>query len=195
VYDRQADVITSMSVDDAGNMGNDTSTWPSMTPDGRYLAYATDATDIVPDDLNGTRDIVPYDRLSGAANRLSLGNSGAEADGDSSHPSISDDGTLVAYESNASNLFPGDSNRATDIFLRDTTLNPPPTPRCIVPGVVGQRLATARKRIARASCRVGRVRRAHVRSKRQVGRVIAQSPKPGTRRAAGTRVNLVVGRL
>jgi len=110
IYDRQADVIASMSVDDAGNMGNDTSTWPSMTPDGRYVAYATDATDIVPDDLNGTRDIVLYDRLSGAANRLSLGNSGAEADGDGSHPSISDDSTLVAYESNASNLVPGDSN-------------------------------------------------------------------------------------
>jgi Tol biopolymer transport system component len=194
VYDRQADVIASASVDDAGNMGDDTSTWPSMTPDGRYVAYATDATDIVPGDLNGARDIVLYDRLSGAANRLSLGNSGAEADSDSSHPSISDDGTLVAYESNASNLVPGDSNRATDIFLRDTTLNPPPVPRCVVPPVVGQRLAAARKRIARANCRVGRVRKAHVRSKRQVGRVIAQSPKPGTRRAAGTRVSLVVGR-
>jgi Tol biopolymer transport system component len=178
VYDRQADVIASASVDDAGNMGDDTSTWPSMTPDGRYVAYATDATDIVPGDLNGARDIVLYDRLSGAANRLSLGNSGAEADGDSSHPSISDDGTLVAYESNASNLVPGDSNRATDIFLRDTTLNPPPVPRCVVPRVVGQRLAAARKRIARANCRVGRsVRPMWGRSGRSDER-IAQSPKP-----------------
>ena len=70
---------------------------------------------------------------------------------------------------------------------------PPPQPpqRCVVPRVVGLRLGTARKRIRRAHCRVGRVRRAY---SRRVGRVLAQSPRAGARRPAGTRVNLLVGR-
>ena len=67
-----------------------------------------------------------------------------------------------------------------------------PTPRCRVPRVVGLRLATARTRIRRANCRVGRVRLQH--STRARGRVVAQSPRPGARRARGTRVHLTVSR-
>jgi len=83
----------------------------------------------------------------------------------------------------------------TDVFLNDPSAAAPPPPvptvHCKVPRVIGLRLATARKRIGRAHCRVGRVRRA--RSGR-VGRVLSQSPKAGTVRARGTRVKLVVGR-
>ena len=196
VYDRQADVLQPVSADDAGNLGNDTSLGASMSSDGRYVAFSTVATDLVPGDQNGASDIVLYDRQSGSATRLSVTNSGDEANADSLHPSISADGTLVAYESDATNLVSGDTNRRTDIFLRDTTANPPPPPppaRCAVPRVIGLRLAAARKRIARARCAVGRVRRARV-SRRRVGRVISQSPRAGTRRAAGAKVNLVVGR-
>ena len=64
--------------------------------------------------------------------------------------------------------------------------------RCRVPRVVGLRLGTARTRIRRASCRVGRVRQR--RSTRARGRVVAQSPRPGVRRVRGTRVHLVVSR-
>jgi glucose/arabinose dehydrogenase len=67
-----------------------------------------------------------------------------------------------------------------------------PTPRCRVPRVVGLRLATARTRIRRANCRVGRVRQQ--RSSRARGRVVAQSPRPGARRVRGTRVHLTVSR-
>jgi Tol biopolymer transport system component len=194
VYDRRADVVTPASVDDSGNMGNDTSQGPSMSSDGRYVAYYADATDLVPGDQNGASDVILYDRQSGGATRLSVGNSGEEADGDSTRPSISADGKLVAYQSEATNLVPGDTNGFTDIFVRDTTANPPPPPECVVPRMNGLRLAAARKRITRAKCRVGRVRRVHVRSRRRVGRVIAQSPRAGTHRPAGARVNLAVGR-
>jgi beta-lactam-binding protein with PASTA domain len=71
----------------------------------------------------------------------------------------------------------------------------PPTTKkavCKVPSVVGRKLATARRLIARSRCRVGRVRRA--RSARARGRVLAQSPKAGVRRARGARVNLLVSR-
>jgi glucose/arabinose dehydrogenase len=67
-----------------------------------------------------------------------------------------------------------------------------PVIRCRVPRVVGLRLATARTRIRRAHCRVGRVRRQ--RSSRARGRVVAQTPRPGARRARGTLVHLTVSR-
>jgi glucose/arabinose dehydrogenase len=67
-----------------------------------------------------------------------------------------------------------------------------PVVRCRVPRVVGLRLATARSRIRRAHCRVGRVRQQ--RSSRARGRVVAQSPRPGARRARGSRVHLTVSR-
>jgi peptide/nickel transport system substrate-binding protein len=69
---------------------------------------------------------------------------------------------------------------------------PPPRVRCVVPRVVGQRLAAARARIRRAHCTVGRVRSA--RSSRRRGRVVSQRPRPGTRLPRGGRVNLVVSR-
>jgi PASTA domain/Copper binding proteins, plastocyanin/azurin family len=69
---------------------------------------------------------------------------------------------------------------------------PPPPPKCKVPRVVGKKLATARRMITRARCRVGRVRRAKSRKPR--GRVVKQTPRWGVSRARGTRVNLVVSR-
>jgi beta-lactam-binding protein with PASTA domain len=63
--------------------------------------------------------------------------------------------------------------------------------RCVVPRVIGMTLARARSRIRARHCRVGRVRRVH---STRVGRVIKQTPRPGTVRARGTKVNLVVGR-
>ena len=72
---------------------------------------------------------------------------------------------------------------------------PPPAPpvKCIVPRVIGMRLAVARKRIARAHCGVGRVRRARA-AARRAGKVIRQSPKAGAVRTRGAKVSLVVGR-
>jgi len=69
---------------------------------------------------------------------------------------------------------------------------PPPPVQCRVPRVVHKRLATARSRIKRAHCSVGRIRR--VRRPRLRGLVVSQSPRPGTRLARDARVNLVVGR-
>jgi hypothetical protein len=68
---------------------------------------------------------------------------------------------------------------------------PPPRIRCAVPRVIGFTLRKARTRIRARHCSVGRIRRAR---SRRVGRVIAQSPRPGRRLARGSRVNLVVGR-
>ena len=70
---------------------------------------------------------------------------------------------------------------------------PPPPTRCHIPRAVGLRLAFAKRRIRRAHCSVGRVRRTHSKPRRR-GRVISQSPRPGSLRRAGYPVRLVVGR-
>jgi Tol biopolymer transport system component len=73
---------------------------------------------------------------------------------------------------------------------------PPPVPprrSCVVPRVIGLRLATARRKVQHAHCRVGHVYRAHSRRSR-VGRVIRQSPSPGAVRSTGWRVSVVIGR-
>lgn len=106
----------------------------------------------------------------------------------------------VSFACGGTSLVPG---LAVD-YVWDGELAPPPPPRpplppppappaqCVVPRVVGQKLQRARKRIRARHCRVGRIRRA--RSARARGRVLRQRPKPGARRARGTRVHLVVSR-
>jgi len=195
VKDRQTDVLTRESVDDAGGQGDGASRRPSMSADGRYVAFYSDATNLVPGDTNGAADVLVHDRRSGATKRISVSGAGTEGNGDSIRPAISADGRLVVFESDASNLVAGDSNHFTDIFLNDPNATPPPPPappvRCLVPRVIGLRLATARKRIGRANCLVGRVRRAR---SRKVGKVLSQSPRAGSSWPRATKVNLVVGR-
>ena len=121
---------------------------------------------------------------------------GGEANGDSERPALSGSGRLVIFESDASNLVAGDTNQFTDVFVHDPGVNPPPPAppvRCVVPRVIGKRLAVARTRIRRANCSVGAVRRARAARKR-AGKVLSQSPRPGSVRARGSKVKLVVGR-
>lgn len=110
--------------------------------------------------------------------------------------------TYLAGSTNSPNFpttggaFDTTANGEYDTFVTKLdTRQPPPPPqpvrRCVVPRVIGLRLAKARARIRRSNCRVGRVRRAR---SRRVGRVVKQSPRAGSRRARGARVNLVVGR-
>jgi hypothetical protein len=110
---------------------------------------------------------------------------------------MSADGRLAVFESDATNLVPGDTNGFTDVFLNDPQGTPPPPPpppvQCKVPRVIGMRLALARKKIGRANCTVGRVRRVRA-APRRAGKVIGQSPKAGAVRTRGTKVALTVGR-
>ena len=195
VKDRQTGILTRVSVNDAGEEGSGDSVRPAISADGRIVAFSSEVAGLVPGDTNGSTDVFVHDRRSGATKRVSITAGGAETNGDSVRPAISADGRLVLFESDASNLVAGDSNNFTDVFLNDPSAAAPPPPaptvRCKVPRVIGLRLATARKRIGRAHCRVGRVRRAR---SRRVGRVLSQSPKAGAVRARGTRVKLVVGR-
>jgi Tol biopolymer transport system component len=195
VNDRATSVTTRVSVDDSGTQANGESFRPSISGDGRYVAFYSEATDLVSGDTNGATDVFVYDRRSGALKRMSVAAGGDDGNGDSLRPVIDGSGHLAVFESDASNLVPGDSNRFTDVFVRDSLGTPPPAPpvKCVVPRVIGLRLAVARKKIGTANCLVGLVRRARA-AKTRVGKVLSQSPKAGAVRKRGTKVNLVVGR-
>jgi Tol biopolymer transport system component len=197
VNDRATTVTTRVSIDDNGTQSNGAGYRPSVSADGRYVAFYSEASNLVPGDTNGATDVFVHDQRSGATKRISVGSTGAEANGDSVRPALSANGRLAVFESDATNLVPGDTNGFTDIFLNDPQGTPPPPPappvRCKVPRVIGLRLALARKRIGRANCTVGRVRRVRA-AARRAGKVLGQSPKAGAVRSRGTKVALTVGR-
>jgi len=100
--------------------GNGVSSAPSISADGRYVAFHSEASNLVPGDTNGWRDIFVRDTAKGRTTRVSVSSGELEGNGASSAPSVSADGRYVAFHSEASNLVPGDTNGWGDIFVRDT---------------------------------------------------------------------------
>ncbi|MGH2760495.1 MAG: hypothetical protein ACRDKJ_13180 [Actinomycetota bacterium] len=89
----------------------------SATPDGRYVAFSSDATNLVPGDRNQTTDIFLRDLRTGNTTIVSLASSGQQSNGASNSPALSADGRFIAYRSAASNLVPGDTNGHEDVFV------------------------------------------------------------------------------
>ena len=98
-----------MSVTDDGTEGNDSSWSSSISADGRYVAFSSFASNLVPDDTNGKWDVFVYDRQTNTIERVSVASDGTQGNGNSYSPSISADGRYVAFDSTASNLVPDDS--------------------------------------------------------------------------------------
>jgi len=94
---------------------------PSISADGRFVAFQSDAIDLVPNDGNKATDIFVRDLKEGTTVRASVNSSGGETNlgASSLRPSISADGGLVAFESDADNLVAGDANNWRDVFVRD----------------------------------------------------------------------------
>lgn len=88
-------------------------------PDGRRVVFASAATNLVAGDGNGVRDVFLKDLADGSVTRISTGPAGEEANGPSTAPVVSADGTQVAFVSSASNLVPGDTNGVDDVFVKD----------------------------------------------------------------------------
>jgi Tol biopolymer transport system component len=119
VRDRNSGTTTLVSKNSAGVEGNLVSDVPSISADGRYVAFESAATNLVSGDVNGHDDIFVRDRQTGTTTRVSKSSAGVEGDGVSYNPSISADGRYVAFESDATNLVSGDTNAVSDIFVRD----------------------------------------------------------------------------
>ena len=93
----------------------------SFSADGRYLAFESEADNLVPGDANGYADIFIKDLTTGAVRLISTDAAGDPANGPSALPVFSPDGTMVAFESDATNLVPGDTNNARDVFVKNLT--------------------------------------------------------------------------
>lgn len=191
VRDLLAGLTIRVSVSSGGAQGNSESYGPAISAEGRFVAFTSGASNLVAGQTNRSDDIFVHDLATGHTAPASVSSTGEWANGGSLWAAASGGSRAVAFVSDASNLVAGDTNGFMDVFVRGTGEPAPPRPSCRVPKVVGMRLTTARKRIRRAHCSVGRVRR--VRSKR-ANRVLKQFPRAGTRGPRGTRVRLVVGR-
>ena len=109
--------LVSRSTD--GTRGDSYSRDPSISGNGRYVAFESNATNLVGNDTNGKRDVFVHDRKTGKTKRVSKRSDGTEGDNDSGDPSISDDGRYIAFDSNATNLVKNDTNGVWDVFVHD----------------------------------------------------------------------------
>ncbi len=115
-----AQSTTAVSVTPGGSLGNAGSTKPAMSADGRFVAFASHATDLVAGDTNAASDVFVRDRVAGTTTRVSVATGGAQGDAESFTPgAISADGRYVAFTSRATNLVAGDTNAASDVFVHD----------------------------------------------------------------------------
>ena len=121
VRDRKIGRTTRVSVSSTGRQGNGGSIEPSISANGRFVAFASDASNLVRGDTNGTTDIFIHDRLTGTTARVNVSSRGRQANGESGGAIVSASGSYVAFTSEATNLVARDTNRATDVFLRDRT--------------------------------------------------------------------------
>ncbi|MEM7707251.1 MAG: calcium-binding protein [Pseudomonadota bacterium] len=116
VFDTRNETIELISAGLDGFPAN-SSRDPEISGDGRYVAFVSNATNLVPNDLNDASDIFFYDRETDSLQRVNEGPGGEDADGLSDGIAISFDGSLVAFESTAPNLVSGDTNGLRDIFV------------------------------------------------------------------------------
>ncbi|NIM50846.1 MAG: hypothetical protein GTO22_16625, partial [Gemmatimonadales bacterium] len=125
VRDRVAGTTELVSVTASGQSGNQASSPPVISPDGRYLLFGSWASDLVPGDTNGYHDVFVHDRVAGTTELVSVSSTGDQ--GTSPGPTEEDwpfggvtaDGRYVVFASAAVGLAPGDSGRFHKVFLRD----------------------------------------------------------------------------
>ena len=110
--------VTLVSRNSSGSGGNGNSDYPSITPNGRYVAFDSTSSDLVASDTNGgTKDVFVRDMQSGTTEVVSRSSGGGQGNGESYRASVSDDGNRIAFTSLATNLAT-DGNLARDVFLR-----------------------------------------------------------------------------
>jgi hypothetical protein len=120
VRDRQVGTTVLASPGVGGAPANGVSYLPSLSADGRYVAFHSAANNLVAGDTNGLVDVFVRDLQAGTTTRVSVGAGGAQATGGASNLArISADGRYVAFSSLATNLVSGDTNGTIDVFVRD----------------------------------------------------------------------------
>ena len=111
--------IARVNVGPAGAQTNRSTTGAVLSASGRYVAFVSGATHLVRDDSNGMRDVFVRDLRTSWTSRVSLSSIESESNGPSAKPSISANGSVVAFPSSATNLVVDDDNDFQDVFVRD----------------------------------------------------------------------------
>lgn len=120
VWDRTNGTTERVSLANGGAQGNGPSgnvSAPSLSSDGRYVAFRSDATNLVAGDTNSKADVFVRDRVANVTTRVSVFSDGTQATGVSDYPSVSDNGRFVAFQS--SGLLPG--NLGNNVFVHDSS--------------------------------------------------------------------------
>jgi len=125
VRDRRTGTIERVSVSTGGGQSNGNSYFPALSADGRFVAFDSEASNLVPGDTNGISDVFLRDRLMGTTERVSVGPNGVQGNEESDEPALSADGRFVAFGSWASNLVPGDTKDWHDVFVHDRQAGEP----------------------------------------------------------------------
>ena len=114
-----------VSVSKTGVQANGASRNATITDDGLFVTFETDATNLADADNNGASDVMIKSLLTGDVIRQNSSSTGQEPNGPSTVPVVSGDGSTIVFGSGATNLSPGDNNNATDIFTAGLTTNAP----------------------------------------------------------------------
>ncbi|MDP9402039.1 MAG: calcium-binding protein [Actinomycetota bacterium] len=122
VHDRTTATTTWVSKSSSGAAGDESSSYATISGDGRFVAFTSYATNLVAGDTNGTADVFVHDRRMGTTTRVSVSGDGTQGDGGSSGPSISADGRYLAFSSTATNLVAGDTSPYVNAFVHDRHL-------------------------------------------------------------------------
>ncbi len=118
VKDLVTGALTRVNLGPALEQANFGSFNPRVSADGRFVVYASDATNLVPSDTNARTDVFVFDRQSGLTRRVSVSTEGAQGNNTARMPGISPDARHIVFEASSDNLVPGDTNTFGDIFHR-----------------------------------------------------------------------------
>lgn len=119
VHDRLTGETERVSLSSTGEQADAACEMPSISANGRFVAFHAAAGNLTPNGQEGISHIYVHDRLTGITERVSINARGEPGDGDSTQASISTDGRYVAFRSQASNLVKGDDNGFVDVFIHD----------------------------------------------------------------------------
>lgn len=125
VYDVWTRTTTLVSRNYDGGPANGEPSRPSISANGKFIVYSSDASNVVPDDDNEASDVFLYNRLLGVTELISVNSDGNPGNKNSftRRPSVSEDGRFVVFFSNSTNLAPEydieDDPETNHVYLRD----------------------------------------------------------------------------
>lgn len=137
IHDFQSTSTERMSVSSLGVQADSASWEPAISGNGRFVVFMSAATNLVANDASPTEDIYVHDRITGSTQRVSVDSNGARADGGSDWPAVDASGSVVAFQSGASNLVQGDTNGSSDIFVHRRSSAADVSPPGITPSITG----------------------------------------------------------